>query len=85
LLMIVLALARTVIPKGKRLAVDMVSLLVSMCAALLPFLMQTCMMQTMRCNAVMRPAVLLIAAAGTLLDICLLAGDIRMMKEKKHA
>ena len=85
LLMVGMALARIVIPKGKRFAVDMVSLLVSMCAALLPFLMKTCMMQTMRCNAVMRPAVLLIAAAGTLLDICLLAGDIRMMKEKKHA
>ena len=85
LLMIGMALARIVIPKGKRFAVDMALLLVSVCAALLPFLMQTCMMQTMRCNAVMRPAVLLIATAGTLLDICLLAGDIRMMKEKKHA
>ena len=84
LLMIVLALAWTVIPKGKRFAVDMVSLLVSICAALLPFLMKTCMMQTMRCNAVMRPAVLLIAAAGAILNACLFAGDVRTMKEKKH-
>lgn len=83
--MIVLAVARFAFPKDKRFAVDMVLLLVSVCAALLPFLMKTCMMQTMRCNAVMRPAVLLIAAVGAILDACLFAGDIRTMKEKKHA
>ena len=85
LVMIVLALARFAFPKDKRFAVDTVSLLVSVCAALLPFLMKTCMMQTMRCNAVMRPAVLLIAATGAILDICLVARDGQMIKEKKHA
>lgn len=85
LAMIVLAVARFAFPKDKRFAVDTVSLLVSVCAALLPFLMKTCMMQTMRCNAVMRPAVLLIAAAGAILNACLFAGDVRTMKEKKHA
>ena len=85
LAMIVLALARIGFPKDRRFAVDTAALLVSACAALLPFLMKTCMMQTMRCNAVMRPAVLLIAAAGAILNACLFAGDVRTMKEKKHA
>jgi len=76
-------LARPLLQKHKRTAMDAAMLLVGVCTFLLPILLRTCMMQSMRCNAMMKPAVWLISLVEIVLMATLLIRDIRGIKEKK--
>ena len=78
----VLALVRAFLPGKAKAAADAALLLASASVLLINGLMKTCMMASMLCNAVMKPAAWMLGGVCLILYAVLLAFDLRAMKEK---